>query len=76
MPVQWGSQIAAYIANVGIPCDLLDIVPSELASEAYGDIMSRDSTVEPESNRGIRSGSDEEREIPFTFLYPRCSSTD
>ena len=41
-----GSQIAAYIANVGIPCDLLDIVPSDLASEACEDIMSRDSTVE------------------------------
>ena len=28
-----GSQIAAHIANVGIPCDLLDIPPSELTPE-------------------------------------------
>lgn len=41
-----GSQIAAHIANVGIPCDLLDIVPTELASEEYGNNKSRDSAVE------------------------------
>jgi 3-hydroxyacyl-CoA dehydrogenase len=41
-----GSQIAAHIANVGIPCDLLDIVPTELASEEYGNNKSRDSCVE------------------------------
>ena len=28
-----GSQIAAHIANVGIPCDLLDIPPTELTPE-------------------------------------------
>ena len=28
-----GSQIAAHIANVGIPCDLLDIPPTELTAE-------------------------------------------
>ena len=28
-----GAQIAAHIANVGIPCDLLDIPPTELTAE-------------------------------------------
>ena len=32
-----GSQIAAHIANVGIPCDLLDIPPTELTAEECAD---------------------------------------
>ena len=38
-----GSQIAAHIANVGIPCDLLDIPPTELTSEERVDHLTLDS---------------------------------
>ena len=38
-----GSQIAAHIANVGIPCDLLDIPPPELNDEERADHLTLDS---------------------------------
>ena len=38
-----GSQIAAHIANVGIPCDLLDIPPAELTAEERADHLTLDS---------------------------------
>ena len=38
-----GAQIAAHIANVGIPCDLLDIPPTELTSEERADHLTIDS---------------------------------
>ena len=38
-----GSQIAAHIANVGIPCDLLDIPPAELTSEERTNRLTLDS---------------------------------
>ncbi|MYE89626.1 3-hydroxyacyl-CoA dehydrogenase/enoyl-CoA hydratase family protein [Candidatus Poribacteria bacterium] len=38
-----GSQIAAHIANVGIPCDLLDIPPTELTSEERANRLTLDS---------------------------------
>ena len=38
-----GSQIAAHIANVGIPCDLLDIPPTELTPEERADHLTLDS---------------------------------
>ena len=40
---QWGSQIAAHIANVGIPCDLLDIPPTELTPEERTNGLTLDS---------------------------------
>ena len=36
-----GSQIAAHIANVGIPCDLLDILPPDLSAEERADPTTR-----------------------------------
>ena len=38
-----GAQIAAHIANVGIPCDLLDIPPTELTPEERADHLTLDS---------------------------------
>ena len=38
-----GSQIAAHIANVGIPCDLLDIPPTELNDEERANDLTLDS---------------------------------
>ena len=38
-----GSQIAAHIANVGIPCDLLDIPPAELTAEERANRLTLDS---------------------------------
>ena len=38
-----GSQIAAHIANVGIPCDLLDIPPTELTPEERANHLTLDS---------------------------------
>ena len=38
-----GSQIAAHIANVGIPCDLLDIPPTELTAEERANRLTLDS---------------------------------
>ena len=38
-----GSQIAAHIANVGIPCDLLDIPPAELTAEDRANHLTLDS---------------------------------
>ncbi len=38
-----GSQIAAHIANVGIPCDLLDIPPTELTREERANHLTLDS---------------------------------
>ncbi len=38
-----GSQIAAHIANVGIPCDLLDISPTELTAEERANNLTLDS---------------------------------
>ena len=38
-----GAQIAAHIANVGIPCDLLDIPPPELNDEERADHLTLDS---------------------------------
>ena len=38
-----GSQIAAHIANVGIPCDLLDIPPTELNAEEHANHLTLDS---------------------------------
>ena len=38
-----GSQIAAHIANVGIPCDLLDILPTELTAEECANHLTLDS---------------------------------
>ncbi len=38
-----GSQIAAHIANVGIPCDLLDIPPTELTLEERASHLTIDS---------------------------------
>ncbi|MCZ6675716.1 MAG: 3-hydroxyacyl-CoA dehydrogenase/enoyl-CoA hydratase family protein [Candidatus Poribacteria bacterium] len=38
-----GSQIAAHIANVGIPCDLLDILPTELTTEERANNLTLDS---------------------------------
>ena len=40
-----GSQIAAHIANVGIPCDLLDIPPTELTPEERADHLMLDNPV-------------------------------
>ena len=37
-----GSQIAAHIANVGIPCDLLDIPPAELTAEERANRLTLD----------------------------------
>jgi 3-hydroxyacyl-CoA dehydrogenase len=37
-----GSQIAAHIANVGIPCDLLDIPPTELNDEERANDLTLD----------------------------------
>ena len=37
-----GAQIAAHIANVGIPCDLLDIPPTELAAEERANHLTLD----------------------------------
>ena len=38
-----GSQIAAHIANVGIPCDLLDVPPAELTAEERANHLTLDS---------------------------------
>ena len=38
-----GSQIAAHIANVGIPCDLLDVPPTELTPEERANYLTLDS---------------------------------
>ena len=38
-----GSQIAAHIANVGIPCDLLDIPPTELTPDERTNHLTLDS---------------------------------
>ncbi|RKU07412.1 3-hydroxyacyl-CoA dehydrogenase [Candidatus Poribacteria bacterium] len=38
-----GSQIAAHVANVGIPCDLLDIPPAELTAEERANRLTLDS---------------------------------
>ena len=38
-----GSQIAAHVANVGIPCDLLDIPPTELTLEERANRLTLDS---------------------------------
>ena len=38
-----GSQIAAHIATVGIPCDLLDIPPAELTAEERANRLTLDS---------------------------------
>ena len=38
-----GAQIAAHIANVGIPCDLLDIPPAELTPEERANHLTLDS---------------------------------
>ncbi len=40
-----GSQIAAHIANVGIPCDLLDIPPTELTAEERANGLTLDSPI-------------------------------
>ena len=40
-----GSQIAAHIANVGIPCDLLDIPPTELTAEERANHLTLDSPI-------------------------------
>ncbi len=40
-----GSQIAAHIANVGIPCDLLDIPPTELTPEERANHLTLDSST-------------------------------
>ncbi len=40
-----GAQIAAHIANVGIPCDLLDIPPTELTAEERANGLTLDSPV-------------------------------
>ena len=37
-----GAQIAAHIANVGIPCDLLDIPPTELTAEERANHLTLD----------------------------------
>ena len=37
-----GSQIAAHITNVGIPCDLLDIPPTELTPEEQANHLTLD----------------------------------
>ena len=37
-----GSQIAAHITNVGIPCDLLDIPPTELTAEERANHLTLD----------------------------------
>lgn len=38
-----GAQIAAHIANVGIPCDLLDVPPTELTAEERANGLTLDS---------------------------------
>ena len=40
-----GAQIAAHFANVGIPCDLLDILPNEVASEEHENNSDRNRKV-------------------------------
>ena len=40
-----GAQIAAHIANVGIPCDLLDIPPTELTTEERANRLTLDNPV-------------------------------
>ena len=40
-----GAQIAAHIANVGIPCDLLDIPPTELTPEERANHLTLDNSA-------------------------------
>ena len=40
-----GAQIAAHIANVGIPCDLLDILPTEQTAEERANHLTPDNPV-------------------------------
>ena len=66
-----GSQIAAHIANVGIPCDLLDIPPTELIPEERVNHLTLGRPYCAESDRAIRFRSDEKCENPLAvFMSP------
>ena len=66
-----GAQIAAHITNVGIPCDLLDIPPTELTAEERANHLTLDESRCAESDRAIGFGSDEKRENSLAVLCPR-----
>ena len=71
-----GSQIAAHIANVGIPCDLLDIPPTELTAEERTNGLTLDSPRCTESDCTIGAGSDAKRENSIAVLRPRRCGVD
>ena len=64
-----GARIAAHLANAGVPCYLLDIVPSELAAEE----KSKGLTLEHPGvrNRIVRAGLEAARKArPAAFFTP------
>ena len=71
-----GAQIAAHIANVGIPCDLLDIPPTELTVEERADHLTLDSPAV--RNRIVQSALDRMKSAKTRspFYVPGCRSVD
>src|SRR5262249_11720046 len=67
-----GAQIAAHIANAGIPCLLLDIVPKELTSEEQAKGLA---LASPQvRNRIARAGLDAEKKAnPAAFFSPEIA---
>jgi 3-hydroxyacyl-CoA dehydrogenase len=67
-----GARIAAHLANAGVPCYLLDIVPGELAP----DEKARGLTLESPDvrNRIVRAGLEGARKArPAAFFTPDCA---
>ena len=71
-----GSQIAAHIANVGIPCDLLDIPPTELNDEERANDLTLDNPAV--RNRIAQSALDRMKsaKTSLAVLRPRCRGVD
>src|SRR5229473_3139284 len=64
-----GARIAAHMANAGVPCYLLDIVPSELASEEKSRGLAIDNPLV--RNRIVRAGLEAAKKArPAAFFTP------
>jgi 3-hydroxyacyl-CoA dehydrogenase len=65
-----GARIAAHVANAGIPCFLLDIVPSELSADEKRKGLTLESP--PVRNRIVLAGLEAARKSrPAAFSLPK-----